>query len=906
MFLSVCLSPGSVCLLFLQSFSSLNVWSSASFTLISITRIYRQAFLCVLVFHPFVLPSHLENCEGRKRKEEGREELQVSGSDIRINDEGVKHNWKREASHLKGSRLLKKTILTLETHSYQPLKVNCSQEAFMTVGKTIYSASSSPVFTMKKTSKGKMTCIPSLASSCVFLVFLLLLLPSSSSGHALCPIRCTCDENKLSVDCKEASLDLVPITLNPSILELYLPRNNIKSITSALHFYRKLLFLDLSGNSLTSLDSGNFISQKALKVLILNINKISSLDPGCFQGLENLRILSLSANSLKGLSRNSLTPLKHLEKLDLSKNDLMSEALHPLSFDSMKHTLKTLDLSHNAMTFLPEKAFHGLSNLSTLNLAFNSIGRNIEEEGILRNNSFVHLTSLTELNLESNQIHSLESHAFHGLENSLESLDLSSNHLEIIPTTALSLLSKLTKLSISRNRIMYLTNNCLYGLTNLKIFILKNDDNLKSIEVDAFSSNPLLEKVSLDYCPNLKVLHEETFLVQRQDSLKQVSLRANGLTKLPRHLLEWSSLQSLDVRGNPFNCSDTCFVHWLAAVLHGNNNNSISEESMRETLCHDPAEWKGHELASVPVACYEDHPQQHQQSESGDDPSTTTVESTGDTMSTVIVSALSFSTLICAGTFALTLYCFLRRRKERLAESRLKEYFAASLLNHQQHSYRMSSGQHPYDSFSHHQLHQTQQSLQHYQSSPLHHDSYGQQEHDLILKKEDDDGSNNLHNEYYYASLTSSTTGQTGLTSAGPVSASYETSNGHRLYENHYQELLEPSLNNGSNGVLVSVTTPLLNSSSSTPNKTHNKNTRSNSGQRNHHHAVSSSSFLTSSPASSSVTSSSTSSTSCYPTTTSSSISPSSYPSSYPEANPYATSIVIQHPIKINSNLYRV
>jgi hypothetical protein len=611
-------------------------------------------------------------------------------------------------------------------------------------------------------------------------------------------------------------------------------------------------------------------------------------------------MLSMSSNSLKGISRNSLTPLKHLEKLDISKNELMSEALHPLAFDSLKHNLKTLDLSHNRMSFLPDKPFHGLSNLSTLNLAFNGIGRSEEEEGVLRNNSFLHLTSLTELNLESNQIHSLQSHTFRGLENSLESLDLSSNHLEIIPTTALSILSKLTRLSISRNRIIVLTNNCLHGLSDLKTFILKNDDNLRSIEVDAFSSNPLLEKISLDYCPNLRAIQEETFLIQKQSSLKSVSLRANGLSKLSRHLLDWNNLQFLDVRGNPFNCSDVCFVKWLSGVLHASVNRSVSDESLRETLCQDPLEWKGHELSSVPAACFEDHPQQHQQPEQGEEASNT--DASGETVSTVIVSALSFSTLVCAGTFALTLYCFLRRRKERLAESRLKEYFAASLLNHQTHSYMMSSGQLPYESYSH-QLHQPH-SLQHYQSSPLHHDSYGQQEHDLILKKDEDDNSNNP-NDYYYASIT--TNGQSALTSALPVNASYETPTG-RLYENHYQEL-ESSLTSGNGSLLSAATTPLLTAASKTHNNRNNnaRNSQRHQQQQHHSHGMSSSSFLTSSsPAttssSSSATSSSTTSSSCYPSTNSSSLSPSSYP----EANPYATSIVIQHPIKINSNLYRV
>ena len=566
--------------------------------------------------------------------------------------------------------------------------------------------------------------MPSASNFVVLLLLHLLVINFAAPSYSLCPNKCTCDDSIFSVECKDSpQLDFVPITLNPSIVELHLPRNNIKSIASALTFYRNLLFLDLSSNVLTSLGESNFASQKSLRVLIVSGNRISSLEDGAFLGLESLRTLSLSGNKIRSLPPKAFSSLKFLEKLDLSHNDLTPELIHPNVFDSrgISSHLRNLDLSHNRINFIPKKLFSRLKNLSSLNLGFNSIGKSgflssndaAEEEcleGILRNNSFVHLSSLTDLNLESNQLETLESHAFYGLQDSLENLDLSFNHLEAVPSIALSMLTRLSSITLSRNRIVVLNDNCLTGLLNLKTFILKNDDNLKAIEVDAFESNPLLERVSIEFCPNIKQVHEETFILQRESSLKQVSLRANGLTSLPRHLFSWTSLVSLDIRGNPFDCSDGCFTDWLSRLISGNSsnnrsnnlmtNNIIPEEFTREILCHDPLELRGHEVASLTEEELSNTNKEACSSNSEDIDNNYITQNGNDlyvsesrrqlsivsgTANKNSSSPSSFSWLI---TFAIIsalisacVVCFLflswrRRRTEFLTEMRLKEYFS--------------------------------------------------------------------------------------------------------------------------------------------------------------------------------------------------------------------------------------
>src|ERR1700744_6023386 len=83
--------------------------------------------------------------------------------------------------------------------------------------------------------------------------------------YALCPMRCNCSDERLTVFCNNSLLDVVPITLNPELKELYLSHNEIKSIFSSVTVYRDLQVLDLTHNSMTSLGKKNFGLQSHLR-----------------------------------------------------------------------------------------------------------------------------------------------------------------------------------------------------------------------------------------------------------------------------------------------------------------------------------------------------------------------------------------------------------------------------------------------------------------------------------------------------------------------------------------------------------------------------------------------------------------------------------------------------------------
>ena len=639
----------------------------------------------------------------------------------------------------------------------------------------------------------------------VVLIALLIITTANSNAlwpgvSALCPIRCTCDEGKLSVDCKEAGLDLVPITLNPSLSELHLSRNQIKSVTSSFNFYRKLQFLDLSSNALSTIGSRNFQSQSSLKVLNLNRNRIFELKKDAFLGLSSLRILTLSENELKDIDERVFHSLKNLEKLDLSGNGMTYLAGH--SFHGLAN-LKSLYLQRNQLHSVPSESLVFLKNLTKLDLGFNSMGEKLEKE------AFPQLPSLIDLNLEANRIQYIDFDAFENVKDTLKVLNLAANYLEYIPSRSLEMLTNLEKLTIGRNRISVISDGALKGLVNLKVLVLRNDENLKLIEGNAFIHNGQLEKLVLEYCPNLIYLPEETFSKQKE-TLKKISLRSNGLTYVSEKLLLWDELESLDIRGNPFNCS--CSIFWFWDYLNKRTNLSFHSDHLKEILCHEPLQLRGHELSSISLKemnCFS---------------STFTSLSPSTLLEhpefiPIIIPVTVLVSIVCAGVFGALLWFFVRHRRRRMTEQRLREFFSSNI----------------------------------HTNAILANSASGSEEVKSL------GGHNNIHEYTLYSDHNS-----------------YEPVN---LYESPlYQELDRPSL-------------PPLTGLPLIVSKGLNKPAKLTSDASNNVTLQRTFTPLQQQQQQQSRTAN------AYPT---------SLTSSYPETCPYASSIVIQHPIKPNCNLYRL
>ena len=176
-------------------------------------------------------------------------------------------------------------------------------------------------------------------------------------------------------------------------------------------------FLDMHGNSLTSLIEGSFRSYVHLQKLDLSMNQIMSIVPGAFIGLTNLTNLILKFNKILTLVRGTFNGASHLKALDLSRNNITD--IEPGSFDGL-HNLKTLLLHENHLHKVDDGTLFGLR-------------------------------SLNYLGLQNNNIVSIGARSFHGLTN-LQTLQLNGNKLQTLPNIRFQLPS-LKTLWIAENNI---------------------------------------------------------------------------------------------------------------------------------------------------------------------------------------------------------------------------------------------------------------------------------------------------------------------------------------------------------------------------------------------------------------------------------------------------------------------
>jgi Leucine-rich repeat (LRR) protein len=412
------------------------------------------------------------------------------------------------------------------------------------------------------------------------LVFIAMPMAISSSSLKNCPNGCQCNDDTLVVTCNETNLDVMPIALNPSIKQLIMRKNKIKSIESTIQFYLDLEFLDLSENHILKLISKTFQYQKKLIELNLGQNKISHIESDTFQGLEVLQILNLRGNLIDELKDNTFSSLSNLEELNLGQNRIAE--IEPDAFYRL-YNLKILYLDDNSLHHVPSLSFPSLTNLAELFIGVNSFT-------VLEKNAFEKLKKLTTLSLNGAQLHNVSSGAFTGLEN-LRKLDLSSNRLTRIPTKELSVLNRLEELSIGMNDFEIITEKAFDGLANLHQLEIVGANKLIRVQNNAFMSNGNLKSIRLTNNEMLSQFESTAF--HGLPYLKELILKNNAIESIRENLYEWDNLEILDLSDNPLRCD--CHLLWYKAFLNvrgskankengGNhkNENSITNNSSKE------------------------------------------------------------------------------------------------------------------------------------------------------------------------------------------------------------------------------------------------------------------------------------------------------------------------------------
>ncbi|XP_052005875.1 leucine-rich repeat transmembrane protein FLRT1 [Xyrauchen texanus] len=214
-------------------------------------------------------------------------------------------------------------------------------------------------------------------------------------------------------------LDDFPTHLPPSLRELHLQDNNIRTLPRAalarlpllekLHMddnsvstvsiedkafanNPRLRLLFLSRNHLSSIPSG---LPASLEELRLDDNRISTIPTHAFRGLSSLRRLFLDGNLLANqrIADDTFSRLSNLTELSLVRNSLLAP---PLNLPST-HLLR-LYLQDNAIAHMPRSSLDGMRRLQKLDLSGNNLTT-------LPRGLFKDLDSLSQLLVRGNPWH---------------------------------------------------------------------------------------------------------------------------------------------------------------------------------------------------------------------------------------------------------------------------------------------------------------------------------------------------------------------------------------------------------------------------------------------------------------------------------------------------------------------
>ena len=373
-----------------------------------------------------------------------------------------------------------------------------------------------------------------------------------AAAQTMCPQGCKCDDDTLVVTCESANLDVLPMTLNPSIQRLGMRYNRVRTVDAALQFYGELQYVDLAHNQLHSIPMRAFEAQRKLVELHLDHNKISVVDKGTFHGLSSLTVLSMRGNFLMELSPGQFGQLRLLEELNLGQNRISN--IDGRAFEGLS-ALRVLQLDDNQLRVLPTHAFRPLAGLAELRIGLNAFST-------LEDDAFRGLATLAVLDLSGAGLSNISEHALRGLPG-LRSLNLADNKLTAVPTAALSRMGRLEELTLGQNPFPVLAAAAFQGLSNLRKLDVSDAAQLETVEKGAFRDNGNLETLVLASNKRLTALTDGA--LSGLPKLRHLSLRNNQLVHVAEDMVSWRDLRSAELAGNPLHCS--CAVRWLPELL---------------------------------------------------------------------------------------------------------------------------------------------------------------------------------------------------------------------------------------------------------------------------------------------------------------------------------------------------
>ncbi|XP_076673505.1 uncharacterized protein LOC143371793 [Andrena cerasifolii] len=320
--------------------------------------------------------------------------------------------------------------------------------------------------------------------------------------------------------------------------ELYLDGNNLTMVpTVSLKGPRFIRVLSLSGNNIGSLPRAAFsMVGESLLRLDLSENELSHMEDGALSGLGQLLLLNISRNDLGRFNSDVFKGADNLLQLDLSINffqEFPSDALRSLT------DLKFLNISNNLITDIEETHLSGLRDLQVLDLSRNNIGR-------LGVNTFSSLSSLTRLDLSLNALRTIEESSFEGLTK-LKWLSLQDNNILLVPAAALTRLPSLTHLQVQFNRIAALSTELIKATSSNLVRLALTRNLVREIPARLFHSFEKL--ISIELSGNMLSTISPSMFAGLEDTLLELDVSENRLTSIGGEL-PLRNLVSLNLAGN--------------------------------------------------------------------------------------------------------------------------------------------------------------------------------------------------------------------------------------------------------------------------------------------------------------------------------------------------------------------
>ncbi|KAI0239353.1 hypothetical protein LSAT2_009922, partial [Lamellibrachia satsuma] len=330
------------------------------------------------------------------------------------------------------------------------------------------------------------------------------------------------------------------------LARLNIAGNKLKVISGELlRPLRYLGQLKIGFNSRLNVTLGEeFLNMTRLELFVLSGIKLSSLNNKSFRNLRHSPLVKvdMSTCSLKTISNGALCPLRNLIVLSLDFNPLNGTVLHDAFYGLHGTPLREVQLTNVNLRDLSQPLFEGMAenNITTLYLR-NSFITTIKR-GVFRN-----LGKLNKLVLSASKITTIEDHSFEDLF-SLSNLNLDNNNIVELPSAKrLGITPGLLLLRMSYNSIKEINQESLLGYDNLTALLL-GDNNIRTISANAFAPTPRLK---IDNPSLFQRLHRLTYLdisqnyyfgrlsaslrsvLQNLPSLDLINLHACGIEELP-------------------------------------------------------------------------------------------------------------------------------------------------------------------------------------------------------------------------------------------------------------------------------------------------------------------------------------------------------------------------------------